>query len=107
MKSKGEEYTCLCIDRSRKKDQGRYRICNENKNTYIECTPEAKPFWLTKMLYSIKNSWDLEEFEELAPLQNQVEEARLQNKLCTQSFREKIKKVFEIITNTKKMPLKI
>ena len=27
-----------------KKDQGRYCICNEIKNTYIQNTPEKKPF---------------------------------------------------------------
>ena len=36
----------LCIDRSKKWDQGRYCICNESKNTYIECTAETKPFRL-------------------------------------------------------------
>ena len=40
-----EDYIYLCIDRSKKRDQGRYCVCNESKNTYIECTPETKPFW--------------------------------------------------------------
>ena len=35
----------LCIDRSKKRDQGTYCICNESKNTHIECTPETKPLW--------------------------------------------------------------
>ena len=39
-----EDYNYLYVDRSKKKDQGRYCICNENKNTYIECAPETKPF---------------------------------------------------------------
>ena len=43
-KSWEEDYNYLCIDRSKKKDQGRYCICNERKNTYIECTPETKHF---------------------------------------------------------------
>ena len=34
----------LCIDRSKKRDQGRYCLCNESRNTYTECTPERKPF---------------------------------------------------------------
>ena len=38
------DYNFLCIDRCRKKDQGRYCICNESKNTYLECTPETKHF---------------------------------------------------------------
>ena len=28
-----EKYKYLCIDRSKKRDQGRYRICSENKYT--------------------------------------------------------------------------
>ena len=43
-KSWREEYNYLCIDRSKKKDQGRYCICNGSKNTYIECTPQSSPF---------------------------------------------------------------
>ena len=43
-KSWEEDFNYLCIDRSKKKDQGRYCICNESKNTYIECIPQTKPF---------------------------------------------------------------
>ena len=43
-KSWEDEYNYLCIDRSEKRDQGRYCICNESKNTYTECIPEKKPF---------------------------------------------------------------
>ena len=43
-KSCEEDYNYLCIDRSKKKDQGKYCICNENKRTYIEGTPQTKPF---------------------------------------------------------------
>ena len=43
-KSWEEEYNYLCIDRSKKRDQGRYCICNESKNTYSEATPQTKPF---------------------------------------------------------------
>ena len=43
-KSWEENYNYLCIDRSKRRDQGRYCTCNESKNTYIECTPETKPF---------------------------------------------------------------
>ena len=38
-----EDYNYLCIAGSKKRDQGRYCICNESKNTYKECTPETKP----------------------------------------------------------------
>ena len=43
-KSWEEDYNYLCIDRSKKRDQGRYCIFNKRKNTYIECTPETKAF---------------------------------------------------------------
>ena len=101
-KSWEDEYDHLCFDRSKKKDRGRYCICNESKNTYIECTPETKPFRLTLMLYSIKNRVDLEKLEELASLQNQVEELRLQDILGKQNFHENIKKLYEALTDTVK-----
>ena len=43
-KSWEEDYNYLCIDRSKKRDQGRYCICNERKKTYIEATPQTNPF---------------------------------------------------------------
>ena len=43
-KSWEEDYNYLCIDRSKKREQGRYCICNESKNTYLEGTPQTKPF---------------------------------------------------------------
>ena len=39
-----KDYIYLRIDRSKKIDQGRHCIYNENKNTYFERTPETKPF---------------------------------------------------------------
>ena len=44
------------------------------------------------MLYSNKNTEDLENLEELASLQNQVKAVRLQNKLGKQNFHEDMKK---------------
>ena len=44
------------------------------------------------MLYSIKNRKDLEILEELASLQNQVEEVWLQDRLGKQNFHENIQK---------------
>ena len=38
-KSWEDDYNYLCIDRSKKRDQGKYCICNESKRTYIEATP--------------------------------------------------------------------
>ena len=43
-KSWEEKYNYLCIDRSKKRDQGRYFICNESIKTYIEATPQTKAF---------------------------------------------------------------
>ena len=44
-KSWDEEYKYLCIDRFKKRDQGKYCIRNESKKkTYIEATPQTKPF---------------------------------------------------------------
>ena len=54
------------------------------------------------MLYSIKNREDSEDLEELVQLQSKVEEVRLQDKLSKQNFHEKMKKIFEPETDTKK-----
>ena len=43
-KSLEEDYNYLCIDRCKKRDQGKYCICNESKRTSIEATPQTKPF---------------------------------------------------------------
>ena len=43
-KSREEKYNYLCINRSKKKEQRKYCMCNESKNTSIKCTPETKPF---------------------------------------------------------------
>ena len=50
-------------------------------------------------MYSIKKE-DLEKLEELASLQGQVEEVRLQEKLGKQNFHEKKKKINELFTDT-------
>ena len=34
----------FCSDRSKKRDQGRYCICNQSKKTYMEATHQTKPF---------------------------------------------------------------
>ena len=39
-----EKYNYLCIDMAKTKNDGKYRIFNESKTTYIECIPETKPF---------------------------------------------------------------
>ena len=38
------DYDYLQIDRFAKIGNGRYTMRNCNKNNYIECTPETKPF---------------------------------------------------------------
>ena len=39
-----EKYNYLCIDMTKNKTDGKYRIFNESKPTYIDCIPETKPF---------------------------------------------------------------
>ena len=39
-----EKYNYLCVDVSKNKNEGKYRIFNESKTTYIECIPETEPF---------------------------------------------------------------
>ena len=45
------------------------------------------------MLFAFKNTEDLENLEELAPLKNQVEEFRLKDKLGKQNYHEDTKKI--------------
>ena len=39
-----EKYNYLCIDMTKNKNEGKYRIFNENKTTYIDCISETEPF---------------------------------------------------------------
>ena len=39
-----EEFNYLCIDMTKNKNEGKYRIFNESKNTYIECVCETEAF---------------------------------------------------------------
>ena len=39
-----ERYNYLCIDMTKNKNEGIYRIFNESKTTYIDCNPETEPF---------------------------------------------------------------
>ena len=59
------------------------------------------------MLYSTKNRDDIENLEELASLQNQVEEVRLQDQLGKPNFREHIKKYLNQLLIRLKPPLKV
>ena len=39
-----EKFIYLCIDMSKNRSGVKYRIFNENKNTYFECICESEPF---------------------------------------------------------------
>ena len=39
-----ENFNYLCIDMTENKNEGKYLIFNESKNTYIECNCETEPF---------------------------------------------------------------
>ena len=39
-----EKLIYLCIDTTKNKSEGKYRIFDESKNTYIECIPESELF---------------------------------------------------------------
>ena len=39
-----EKYDYLCIDMTKNKNDGKYRIFNGSKTTYIDCIPESEPF---------------------------------------------------------------
>ena len=39
-----ERFNYLCIDMTKNKNEGKYRVFNESRNTYIECIPESEPF---------------------------------------------------------------
>ena len=43
-KAWSERFNYLCIDVAKNRDNGKYRIFNESKTTYIECVPETNPF---------------------------------------------------------------
>ena len=43
-KAWSENFNFLCIDLTKNKNEGKYSILNESKNTYIECIPESECF---------------------------------------------------------------
>ena len=45
-RTRSEKFIYLCIDMSINRNEGRYRIFNESKDTYIECICESETFWL-------------------------------------------------------------
>ena len=58
-------------------------------------------------MYSIKTRADLKNLHEFVSLENQVKVLRLQDKLGKQDFHGDLKKQFELVTDTKKEPLKL
>ena len=43
-KAWNEKFHYLCIDTTKNKNEGKYRIFNENKTTYLDCICENEPF---------------------------------------------------------------
>ena len=43
-KAWSERFNYLCIDVTKNRDNGKYRIFIESKTTYIDCIPETEPF---------------------------------------------------------------
>ena len=43
-KAWSERFNYLCIDVTKNRDNGKYRIFKESKTTYIDCIPETNPF---------------------------------------------------------------
>ena len=39
-----EKYNHLFIDMTKNRNEGKYRIFNESKTTYIDCISETEPF---------------------------------------------------------------
>ena len=59
------------------------------------------------MLFARNNREDLENLNELVSSQDQLKAVRLQDKLGKRNFHEDMKKVFEPMTDAKKIHLKI
>ena len=43
-KTWSDRFNYLCSDMTKIKDEGKYRIFNESKTTYLECIPKTEPF---------------------------------------------------------------
>ena len=50
-----EKLNYLCIDMTKNKNDGKYRIFNESKTTYIDCVPETKPFLKNNLIHILLN----------------------------------------------------
>ena len=47
-------FNYLCIDMTKNKNDGKNRIFNESKNTYIKCICETENFWFFKCCLQLK-----------------------------------------------------
>ena len=43
-KTWSEKFNYLCLDLTKNREEGKYRIFNESKSTYIECIPKTEAF---------------------------------------------------------------
>ena len=43
-KAWSERFNYLCIDMTKSENEGKYRIFNESKTTYIDCICKTEPF---------------------------------------------------------------
>ena len=49
-----EKFNYLCIDMTKNKNECKYRLFNESRNTYIECFPETEHFYYNKCCIQLK-----------------------------------------------------
>ena len=71
-KTWSERFNYLCIDMTKNKNEGNYRIFKECKTTYIERISESEPFFIRQMMFQIENVADLQELNQLVALESQV-----------------------------------
>ena len=94
------DYNYLQIDGFAKIGEGRCTIRNCNKITFIECTPETKPFQFFVNKYDIfnKNKEELETWDEIENLQSNAKQLGLVEQFGKQDFHFNLKELFEPIT---------
>ena len=96
------DFDYLQIDRFAKIGEGTYTIRECNKHTYVEFTPETKPFQFLylNMIYAREIKDDLKDLEKLNNLQSKVKHVRLVEKLSKQGYHYDISELFEPVTDT-------
>ena len=53
-KAWSEKFKYLCIDMTKRRNNGKYRIFNESKDIYIECISETELFYFFKCCFQSK-----------------------------------------------------